>query len=349
MLAHFPPPVHGMAVAVEAVRRMLEEERRVVCWSIAPHATDRSLSHHARRAARLVVAIVLLVLQRPRARSLYVSVDGERGQVYTLLIAVAARLLRYDVFLHHHSFAYVDRRSRLTAAMIRAAGRRAVHVVHCSRMARGLREHYPGIASTREVPVSFALDAPSLGFVALPAEDEALRLGHFANLTVEKGLGRCFDTLDALRAAGVEARLVLGGRIVGEDDRRLLTAALARAEGAAEYLGACHRDDVLRRSDVFLFPTRYVNESWGLVAWEAMLHGVPVIAHEAGCLTDEILGRGGAAYPARAEFAPAALPLLSAWARDTARREEAGRAARVVAEEWRLTGRRALRQLICEM
>ncbi|HEY2638095.1 MAG TPA: glycosyltransferase, partial [Solirubrobacteraceae bacterium] len=154
-----------------------------------------------------------------------------------------------------------------------------------------------------------------------------------------------FDVLGALGAASVDARLVLGGPLVDARDERLLRDGLARAGEAAEYLGACQRDDVLDRCDVFLFPTRYPDESWGLVAWEAMLHGLPLLAYRAGCLTAEAVGQAGVVLAPDTDFAGAASPVLERWAADEPARLAAGRAASTVAARTREDGRSGLAEL----
>ena len=70
------------------------------------------------------------------------SVSGGVGQVYELAFLLLARLRGMRVFLHHHSFAYLDRPGMLTRALVRAAGDDAVHLTQSPEMANRLQLGY---------------------------------------------------------------------------------------------------------------------------------------------------------------------------------------------------------------
>lgn len=352
MVAHFPPPVHGMAVSVAAFARILEQHAEIVRSPISPDQLERGPGYHLQRLGRVLRSCGVLARMRERARVVYVSADGGNGQLYTLAVVRCARLLGYRVYLHHMSYAYVDADSRVMRAIVRAGGDRCTHLVLCARMAREFAARYPGATSVRVAPVAFAMEEPGWTAAEHPREPGPLRLGHFGNLSEEKGLGRAFDALAALRARGVDAELVLGGPVLAAADRELLERGLAAAGDRAHYLGpltGAGREQLLQRTDVFLFPTRYFNESYGLVAWEAMLRGIPVVANRAGCLDAEALDGGGAVLDPRRDFAEQAVGVLARWSSDPDARTHAGDAARATAEAARREALALARELAAEL
>lgn len=140
---------------------------------------------------------------------------------------------------------------------------------------------------TRAVSVAYALKSPPQGRTSKdPFEARRLTVGHLSNLTLEKGLDEVIRFGRAAMQHGNVERVILAGPVMGSAEQALLDGVAS--EDGFEYRGPLTgqlKEEFFQDIDVFVFPTRYRNESFGLVAWEAMLRGVPVIAYRAGCLT----------------------------------------------------------------
>jgi glycosyltransferase involved in cell wall biosynthesis len=289
MLGPFPPPVHGLAVITEAMANALAPTRRIIRVNLAvgqmPPPGAAAIAYHARRLGRIAGALVALVRFRlSGGRMMYQACSGGFGLAYETLLLAAARLAGLRRIAHHHSFHYIDRRSRLMAALVRVGGPAMTHVFLCERMRAGFEAAY---GPTR------ALVIPNDVFVARQpprtASGGPLRIGFLSNLTAEKGLA---DFLDLLRAASAEdlATGVLAGPAEGENlagieaARRGLGPALdyrGRVDGAAK---ARFFADI----DIFVFPTRYAHEAQPLVICEAMAAGLPVLAYDRGCIAGQL-------------------------------------------------------------
>lgn len=310
-----------MAVATQRLVSLIEQQADVEAL-VTSAGSQRGLLRHPTRVARTVRAIVRMKSARQRSDALYAGSDAGLGMLYTLAVVLAGRIMRYRVFLHHHSAAYVHTWSPLMAAIVRYGGACCTHVLSCEGQARGFDARYRPRLPSLVVPISFAL-----GQGDGPSEDESLTarpdgsplvLGHLSNLSVEKGLGRVFETLQSAVAAGLDARLVMAGPAATARDKAVLDNLLAGAQPHAVYLGLA--DDAVKRQflasvDVFLFPSRYRHESFGLVAAEAMQAGVPVIAYRAGCLDAEYVGGGGLVLEPDEDYAELAVQQLLRWAR----------------------------------
>src|SRR5659263_176212 len=98
MVGAFPPPMHGMAAVNGAVRTQLERMSvPIEEINIAAPSLDRSLTA---RLARLPKVLFLLL----------------------------ARLHGMRIFLHHHSYAYLDQRKALLRILVYVAGSAATHI-----------------------------------------------------------------------------------------------------------------------------------------------------------------------------------------------------------------------------
>lgn len=312
VVAPFPPPVHGAALAAETVCRSLVPERTVR----ADVAARRTPFRHIARIRGYAVALATIVRHaRSGPRHLCLLTAGGAGNWYNAACAVVGRLLGYRLFIDHHAFSYADGWNAPFAALARAAGRRAVHFARCPRMAERLRALYPSVGRVEVCPNITPPPSPA------PRSQEGLTLGHFGNLGNEKGLDLVLETFRRLRAEGEPVRLVLGGPASAPDAEAIATVG-------AEWRGPLHGEGKSRffdSIDVFLFPTRYRPEAQPFVLLEAEAAGIPVIAFGRGCIAGDFAGPPHLTVAPDADFITAALGRLRPWCRDR-RALEAARA-----------------------
>ncbi len=155
------------------------------------------------------------------------------------------------------------------------------------------RRQYPRGTRTAILPLDFVISAPPAWVPR--AASESLVIGFLSNLTIEKGLRRAFETLEALTVAGIAAELLVAGPLRTAAASGALHAGLQRSRGKARYVGPLAdsaKDAFFESVDIFIFPSKYSHESFGIVVREALIHGVPTISYECGCLEQAALGSG---------------------------------------------------------
>ncbi|MEL6979758.1 MAG: glycosyltransferase family 4 protein [Pseudomonadota bacterium] len=124
-------------------------------------------------------------------------------------------------------------------------------------------------------------------------EDGRFVIGALGSLSYRKGQDVLIEALAALRAAGVDAVVRLGG---GGDPAPL--CAKARALGVADhvvFLGWVDAVSFLSEIDVFCLPSRA--EPFGIVLIEAMSQGAPVVASDVDGPADILEGGAGLLTP----------------------------------------------------
>jgi len=138
--------------------------------------------------------------------------------------------------------------------------------------ARYLRHHGIGEARIERIPNFCAMD-PAAAARRPPAR--GARVLTYGRMVAKKGFHDLLEAFARVRAAGVDATLVVGGD--GPERARLERAAAAPGlAGAVRFAGWI--DDVpeaLAQADLFVLPSR--DEPFGIVALEAMAGGVPVV------------------------------------------------------------------------
>lgn len=327
MVGPFPPPVHGMAMVNAAVRAALQEAGAApLVIDLSSPDLNRALAARLGRLPKVVRGLVRLIRARGlRGATLYMSVSGSLGQVYEVLFALLARGRGMRVFLHHHSFAYLDTPSRLTRWLVRVAGSEAVHITQSPKMAERLNRVY---GAAWVVPVSNAVFFVPPN-AAAPIRPRLETLGFLSNITAEKGVFEFLDLCAAARDKGLPLRARLAGPFQDGETERQVRAQLALLPGV-DYVGpkyGAEKDEFYAGIDALIFPTLYDNETEGIVNHEAMSRAIPVIAYGRGCIPEIIGPDCGLVIDPAAPFVPAALTQLETWLADPAAFEAASQAA----------------------
>ena len=138
----------------------------------------RSVTYHLRRLGRVIRGLVVL-LHCGRGHILYISVDSGWGIMYNLLLIVVGWLSNYVIFLHHHSFSYIDCVSQLMQLLVVISGKNARHIFPCDGMLDKYKFTYPFDGDT--LICSNALFAPSPRPRLRFASNDPFRVGLLSN------------------------------------------------------------------------------------------------------------------------------------------------------------------------
>jgi glycosyltransferase involved in cell wall biosynthesis len=346
VIGALPPPVHGASLINQLMTEELGKVARVRVADVSPDTLKRSWRYHLERVGRIAAAAGTLLAQAVQGeRRLYFCIAGGSGVYYDIGLAAVARLLGYRIFIHHHSFTYVNRRDWRTALLFRLCGGAAVHICLCPTMAQRLKARYPGVG--RQAIVSNAA-LMAAGAERPAREDATLMLGHLGNLTLEKGLDAVIAVFRQLKAAGTPVRLTLAGPAKGPAEISLIDEARRDFPQDVAYLGPVYgaqKDAFFRDIDAFLFPSRYANEAQPLVLFEAMAAGAPVLATCRGCVGDDVPQQAGLVSDEES-FVGAAVAQLRRWHEDRASLRAASAAAGRHMAALRDTARRDLSDII---
>ncbi len=292
----------------------------------------------------------VLKLRRGGDNALYLPISGGLRQLIDISFVLPAKLLGFRLFVHHHSFAYLNDKpwfSRIAFGILRSAN----HIVLCRAMGQQLCKQYD-IAPERIRVLSNAafLDIDSRSGGGGSKNPERLTVGFLSNITAEKGIFCFFDALDALRSRHIPFKAMIAGP-VSPEVKAEFEARLVDFDEVA-HVGAVYGDtkaEFFGQLDLLLFPTLYANEAEPVTLWEAMAHSVPIVALQRGCIHGIVPAEAGRVVADPLGYADAVceevlamsnLPLLL-----SARRT----AARVAFDAARLQSMATLRSLLQEM
>lgn len=308
-----PPPVHGFSSVCAMMLELLQSRMPVEVFDRAPkHAGPRRFAQQFFRPLSYLAACL-----RRRNAVLYLALSGGRGQIFDLGYVLAGKLFRQQIFIHHHSFAYINSPSWLSKCLL-AMVRGDTHVVLSRNMGVSLTRIY-GLKADGVKVVSNAsfYDSAEGGGVAASAGDIApINIGFLSNITFDKGFVEFFGVLHRLKQIGVEYRAHIAGPLAPE--ARTTFETLLRAASDVQYAGPVYgieKERFYGNLDIFLFPTNYANEAEPLVIYEAMRRGVYVIACDRGAISEMLLNGAGVAL-ARDELVESAAAHIAKFSRD---------------------------------
>jgi glycosyltransferase involved in cell wall biosynthesis len=292
----------------------LRSKCRLVIIDLSSGRLERSLAYHFQKIVRVLKGICIVLLNSGVGHRLYLSADSGLGLFYNLLIIAFARLARHSIFLHYHSFSFIDRGSRLMRLLVTVSGTRATHIFLCDGMRDRFKNEYPfdGLSllcsNARFVPPKPDL-RPFMG-------DRPLRLGLLSHLNAEKGLYDFLSLLRAVKQRKLPICGILAGPPVSAADAKAISTARQELGGYLEFRGPLYgeaKDTFYDEIDAFLFPTRFRVEAQPVVLLEALAHSVPVISYARGCIASDIKGDVGYIIPASADFVTHALAHIERW------------------------------------
>jgi len=297
-IADLPPPVHGMANVNAAFLEALDKKnsKKIFVIDSSPPIPVRFFGTKIWLLAKVLfmpvlLSKLLLTLLRLRKPVVYRAINGGMGQVFDLFFIGIGRLFSAQIFIHHHSFNYITRRSKLFSMLCFLAGGKAVHITLGSAMRDGLCNKY-AISHSKVRVLS------NLAFFDIREDifkennclikNHKIKIGHLANLCEEKGLDTFLEICVILKNTNFNYEAVLAGPFSNQDAKKVYE----KNKEVVSYSGPLYdtsKDDFFKSLDVFVFPSKYEDEAEPLVLYEAAKHGVLLVGTKRGCMNDVMI------------------------------------------------------------
>ncbi|WP_430443134.1 glycosyltransferase family 4 protein [Sphingorhabdus contaminans] len=279
-----PPPTHGMAVVNAQMIELMRQYGEIWVGNISPGGLARGIAYHARKMLRVFWALIRMPVARlSGCKTLYGSPDDNLGGIWTAALLLLARSMGMNVFLHHHSYRYLLKPTRLMRVITKLAGTSARHIVLGGDMANKLSSLYPAVQNVIVFENSVCVPENS----AHRAASDYITVGLLANLTIEKGALEFIDSFDAMVGEGLLVRAILAGPVSDTAVGTAIRIACAKHGDKFVAAGPLHgpaKEQFFAEIDLFLFPTSYRTEAFPLVLMESLTRGVPVLAYRRGCI-----------------------------------------------------------------
>jgi glycosyltransferase involved in cell wall biosynthesis len=301
-VAPLPPPVHGFSNICAAMLERLKARTAVTVFNRAPR-TDNTFRSIFRPFTNFIVYCKWCA--KNAKADLYLGLSGGLGQLLDWPYLVIGKAFRRRLFIHHHSFAYINAPSIFNRFLFLFL-RDETHLVLSRRMGSELIRIYRLDPSKVRVVSNAAFFDAVAEDPRSPYDGVPIRVGYLSAISLEKGIAEFFAVLAELKRLGIPYSGHIAGPVTSaaqsEFDRFLGSSK------NVSYSGPVYGDEkaaFYRNLDVLLFPSDYANEAEPLVIHEAMRSGVYVIACARGAISEMLSHGAGVACAKSAFFATA--------------------------------------------
>ena len=333
LIGSFPPPIVGISAITEQVTKSLQRLGvSTFIINLSPRSFTRNWQYMLIRPSRVIIGIgkCLRYLCFIKNLTIYLAVSGGWGQVYDIFFVMLAKLVGKRRFLHHHSYAYVEKKSLLTNLLFQIAGDEVTHIVLCDDMQYKLMNLYKNVKNTEVLSNAGILSWHKAQNIKPKMELKTICF--FSNIMFEKGIVEFLNVVEHLEKKGHHFTALIAGPFQNSDVEIFVRQRVDMLSSVT-YVGSKYGHEkaaFFDSIDVLLFPTKYVNEAEPLSILEAMSYGVPVITWERGCISSMIPSGIGLIVPQNDNFVYEAIKQIELWYERPAIFQESSRLAR----EW---------------
>ncbi|OLP52756.1 hypothetical protein BJF92_20770 [Rhizobium rhizosphaerae] len=284
MFGPMPPPLHGQSNYNATIAAFFRTQASLTILSTGGTAAEKLV------AGLILPFIALLFIGK--SDKIYTSPPGQSGLWLFMPCILVFRLRGMEHVIHHHSYRPINiGPTRSNRVLTRLGGPKQRHVFLSERM----REQYAAIyLSAPQKAGSFVL--PNAFFFyeeqAEPQRREGpVTIGHLSVITREKGAPYLIELVEALARERRDFRFVLAGPVRDPALKAEIDAFCKRNEGIASHIGPVMGQDkrqFYQSVDLFVLPTRLIDEADPLVLLEAYSFGCDVLASSTGCIPERV-------------------------------------------------------------
>jgi len=194
------------------------------------------------------------------------------------LIIIYLNLLNKKIYIHHHSFSYLNTYSYLIYILSLIGKKNITHIVLCNLMKKKLKK-YKFIKKI--VVLSNIIFVKKKNSLKYPKKK--IKIGFISNIDFDKGIKEYFEIFNNINNKTFEG--LIAGPFSNYTVKRFVLKEIKKHKNI-KYLGSVYdkkKDKFYRDLDVLLFPSYYKNEAEPLVIYEAQSHNILVISNSLGC------------------------------------------------------------------
>lgn len=285
----FPPPIHGMAKNLQIFYDQVSCKSKVYKIDTSPGTIVRGLSYHFNKLLKVTFGVSKLfsLCLFGKVKNIYLPPDAGFGAWYSLLFVLIARTFEIELFLHHRSFLYINKKTKAMDLIVKIQPK-TTHIFLCNNM----RDKFCNLYNNKSV----TLVASNAQYVT-PIEDVRISttgkliIGHLSNLGFEKGIKEVFGLAEEILSRGLDIEIHIAGPFENKEVEDYFNRKMESFSRSVIYYGPVYDDlkvDFYNKIDCFIFPTTYRNEAQPNVLFEAMSFGVPVFSIDTGCISTDV-------------------------------------------------------------
>ena len=296
---HLPPPVHGSSMVGQYIKdsKVVKNTFDAKFINLSTSLTIDEIGKKpflkvSRYFKILLQVIISLIKDNPGVIYLAISAKGI-GFYKDFPIAVLAKLFGKKLVLHYHNKGVcINQHNFFDDLLYRILFKNTKVILLSERLYEDVSKY------VKKEDVFFlpnGIPVINLEDNILPKKNSVPKLLFLSNLIESKGVYVLLDALKILNDNNVKFHCNLVGG-AGDISLKQLNQKInnLKLQNCVSYLGKKYNHEkhkIFQSSDIFVFPTFYHNETFGIVNIEAMMFGIPVISTSEGGIPDIVKDR----------------------------------------------------------
>ncbi len=299
-IIHLPPPVHGAGIVGQYIYKSIPVNNSFECFFINLSTSDHlsEIGKHGIKKTLLILKLYLKVLKEIFVRRYdycYMTINSKGAGFYKdMIIVLILKISKYKLIYHYHNKGIANvKKNWLINKLYRIQFKNSRTILLSKLLYGDIEKYVPEdmvYYCSNGIPQAENVDIELLNSLRL--EKSVPELLFLSNMIREKGVFTLLEACKLLNLKGVMFRAVFIGAwfdIKEEDFMEYIVKN--NLANYVSYAGKKYDDEkatYFSNADIFVFPTYYTYETFGLVNLEAMLYGLPVITTDEGAISEVV-------------------------------------------------------------
>lgn len=295
-LLHLPPPVHGSAVMGGNIKNSTLLNQRFNCDYLNIN-TSVDIENIGKVSLKKIIQYfeiirkLLFLLFKKNFDLIYLAINaGGYGFIKDFIFVLFAKFFRKKIIIHYHNKGVSKYGEKLFFHILYKWMFRDVKVILLSEML--YRDVSKYITEDQVYYCPNGIVDANEHYIARKNFSKVPKILFVSNLIESKGIWIVLEIMSTLINQGYEFTLsIIGKEGDVSEDELLQEIKRLDLQDHVQVRGPLYGDEKyieFKESDIFLFPTYYENETFGLVNVEAMMFGLPVVTSDVGGLPDVV-------------------------------------------------------------
>lgn len=309
-IMHLPPPVHGAAMAGLYIQSSLIINAEL-STTYVNLATNSQLNTSGKWTSQKFAPFVRILRQiitnvrRSKFDICHVSLTASGPGFYKdFVVVMLLKILRQKIIFHFHNKGVaMASEKRLNRLLYRLTFKNTQSILLSPYLYRDI-EMYVKREDVYYCPYGIPLQERSDKKLAVRSVNTCCRILYLSNMMSQKGVYVLLEALELIQKRGVsfECHFVGAWSDISEETFKSEIAKRGLSDVVFAH-GPKYADEKLpffNSSDIFVFPTHYHYETFGIVNLEAMQHELPIVSTFEGGIPDVVIdGETGFLVPQR--------------------------------------------------
>lgn len=293
-IMHMPPPIHGASMVGKFIHDSKLVNESFDCWYISP-STANNIQDIAKincvKIFRFVFILLriarILIFERPDL-VYYTATARKDGFRISYIIVTWIRLFNRNIVVHFHNKGVCENKKGIDG-IIRKSFFRNIKVILLSHYLYYDIEDWVDKKDVLICPNGI----PQTNTEKIVRKNSVPHLLFLSNLIKSKGVYVLLDACKILKDKGEQFVCDFVGAESKEISESIFLAEVSR-RGLCDFVKyhgrkyGAEKDSYFKHADIFVFPTYYESETFGLVNLEAMQYQLPIVTTNVGGIPDVV-------------------------------------------------------------